>query len=100
MNIITFPKNEWASVKSRFDDGKIVYTIRVSNEYEKFNEGDVLKTEWGLEVRIISVKKITGGINELRVEYKFFDELTEEMIRELSDYDKMEIISLGAMSRS
>jgi hypothetical protein len=100
MNIITFPKNEWDSIKSRFNDGKIVCTIRVSREYKKFKEGDVLKTEWGLEVRIMSVKKITGGISELKIKYKFFDELTEEMIQELSDYDKMEIISLGTISRS
>ncbi|MFA5128698.1 MAG: hypothetical protein WC445_01890 [Patescibacteria group bacterium] len=100
MNIISFPKNEWDSIKSRLNNGKIVYTIRVSNEYEKFKEGDILKTEWGLEVRIMSVKKITGGINELKIKYKFFDELTEEIIQELSGYDKMEIISLGAILRS
>lgn len=52
MNIITFPKNEWNDVKSRLSEGKIVYTIRVDNdnEYGKYRAGDVLKTEWGLEV--------------------------------------------------
>ncbi|MDD4761837.1 MAG: hypothetical protein PHZ25_02350 [Candidatus Pacebacteria bacterium] len=94
MNTITFSKNEWENIKSRLDNGKFVYTIRVDKELGKYNEGDVLRTEWGKEIKIISVKKINGGIDGLKSEYQFFNELTEKMMDELKDYDKMEIISL------
>ena len=100
MKLITFPKKEWNDVKSRLDNDKIVNTIRVGNEYGKFNVGDIAKTEWGLEIKIISVKKISGGVDGLKNEYKYFSELTKDMIKEISDYDDMEIITLSSSSLS
>ena len=91
---ITFPKNEHGDVKARLNDNKIVYTIRVDSEYGKYKEGDVLTTEWGSTVKILSVKKINGGIEELRKEYRHFDQLTDGMINELRPFQDMEIISL------
>ena len=95
--VITFPKNEWTNIKARFNGGKIVWTVRVGNGYGKFREGDILKTEWGSQVKILSVKRIEGGIKELENQYEHFNELTEDMIKELSGYDEMEIITLKAI---
>lgn len=92
--LITFPKNEWDDIKNRLNQNKIVYTIRVSNEVGKFKVGDIVKTEWGMEVKILSVKKIKGGIEELKSAYKYFDQLTKEMLQELSEYNEMEIVTL------
>jgi hypothetical protein len=91
---ITFPKIEWDDIKTRLSEDKIVYTIRVSGEYDKYYEGDILMTEWGTKVKILSVKKITGGIKELKNEYQHFDQLTDEMIKELEPFQAMEIISM------
>ena len=91
---ITFPKKEWGDIKNRLNKNKIVCTIRVDNEYEKYKVGNILKTEWGDDIKILSVKKVSGGLEELRKEYIFFDQLTEEMIQELSPFKYMEIISL------
>lgn len=94
---ITFPKNEWDNIKDRLENNKNVYTIRVSDETNKYHKNDVLLTELGdpaLYVRVLSVKKIHGGIEELKKVYKYFDSLTSEMINELRDYQDMEIINL------
>lgn len=91
---ILFPKDEWNDIRARLDDGKVVYTVRVSDEYGKYKEEDVLVTEWGSKVEIISVKRISGGIKELERVYPYFDQLTDEMIKELIPFDDMEIISL------
>lgn len=91
---ITFPKDEWNDIKTRFEEDKTVYTIRVSVEYGKYKEGDVLMTEWGSKVKISSVKRVNGGIKELEKEYPYFDQLTPEMIREIEPFKDMEIVSL------
>jgi hypothetical protein len=91
---ITFPKKEWSDIKKRLNENKIVYTIRVGNEYGKYKVENILKTEWGDNIKILLVKKVSGGLEELQKEYKFFNQLTEEMIQELSPFKDMEIISL------
>lgn len=96
---ITFPKDEWEDIKSRLNEDKIVYTIRVSKDYGKFREGEIVETEWGSLVKILSVKKIKGGISELKNQYKYFKELSKERILELERYDKMEIIKLTKFQR-
>lgn len=92
---ITFPEIEWDDIKNRLNEGKIVYTIRVGNEYNKYYEGYTLMTEWGSKVKILSVKKITGGIQELEKEYPYFNQLTSEMICEIKPFKDIEIISLN-----
>ncbi|HBI17112.1 MAG: hypothetical protein UR60_C0018G0002 [Candidatus Moranbacteria bacterium GW2011_GWF2_34_56] len=96
MNTITFPKNEWDDIKLRLKNKKTVCTLRVDDEYGKYKTGDVLKTEWDLNVKIISVNKVSGGIDGLKKDYEFFDKLTEEMIQDLTSYEKIEIITLEA----
>jgi hypothetical protein len=93
---ITFPKNEWIDIKTRLDENKIVYTIRVDKECNKYKEGDILMTEWKSKVRILSVKKLSGGIKELEKEYQFYNQLNNEMIIEISPFMEIEIISLKA----
>lgn len=100
MKAITFPKNEWEDIKARLNEGKIVYTIRVGNEYGKYRVGDILETEWGSQVKILSVEKITGGLKALEDKYIHFNKLTEGIIKELSGYDNMEIITLKAWNIS
>lgn len=97
MNHITFPKREWEDVKRRLEQRKIVSTIRVSDEYGKYHVGDVVNTEWGTRVKILTVKKIAGGIDELARRYEHFDELTEEMLGELRGYNEMEMITLSTV---
>jgi len=94
MEIINFPKNEWEDIQKRLEENKPVYTVRVSEEYGKYQEGDLLETEWGTKVKVISVKKIDGGIEELEKEYRYFKQLSSEIIQELSPFEKMEIIRL------
>jgi len=94
LSYITFPKNEWDDIKARFGEDKVVYTIRVSDECDKYHEGDILMTEWGSRVKIVSIKKLNGGITELKKEYPYYDQLTDQMVKELTPFDDMEIISL------
>lgn len=94
--LITFPAGERDDVRERLDSGKTVWTVRVGDECGKFEAGDVVTTEWGTDVNIISVENIRGGIEELKRVYEHFNELTEDMVRELSGYDEMEIITLEA----
>lgn len=91
---ITFPKKEWIDIQNRLNENKIVYTIRVDNEYGKYHMNDILDTEWGSKIQILSVKKVTNGIQELQKEYQYFDQLTEGMIKEILPFKSIEIISL------
>ena len=93
--LITFPKAELNDIKTRIEENKIVYTIRVSDEYGKYKFKDLLMTEWGSVVKIMSIEKIVGGINELKYKYKHFNQLTSDMIKELEPFQYMEIISLN-----
>jgi hypothetical protein len=95
--LITFPEVEWEAIKARLSENKIVFTVRVSNEYGKYHEGDILMTEWGEKIKILSVKNISGGIEELEREYLYFNELTPEMITELSLFNDMEIVSFSGI---
>jgi len=91
--LMTFPKDEWTDIKARLSEGKVVHTIRVSQECGKFHEGDIVETPWGSQVKILSVKKITGGIAELAKTYAYFNKLSKEVIQALSLYEEMEIIT-------
>lgn len=97
MKVITFPKNEWQDIKERFKNGKEVYTLRVSDERGKYLIEDVLMTEWEQKVKVVSIKQISGGIEELKKEYEYFGELTEEMLNELREYNDIEIIELSSL---
>ena len=92
MNKIYFPERELADIKDRLDSDKDLYSIRVSEEYSKYREGDILMTEWGERLSVVSVRKISGGIESLKREYPFFNELDDNMLAELSPYSDMDIV--------
>ena len=94
MKVITFPAREWSGIKERFSDGLPVYSVRVSEERGKYDEGERLLTEWGEEIVVSERKKISGGLEGLRSEYAYFDELDEPMLAELADHDEMDILTL------
>lgn len=91
---ITFPKQEWNDIKKRLKSDKCVYTIRVSSELGRYKKDMILVTPWGENIKIMSVKTIKNGISQLKIEYEFFDELTKDMLSDLSKYEDMEIIVL------
>ena len=90
---ISFPKDEWDAIEARIAEGKVSFTIRVSNELGKYSEGSVYITEWGRRVKILSVKRISDGIKELENAYEHFSELTPAMVKALSPFQNMEIIT-------
>jgi stress-induced morphogen len=94
---MSFPKSEWNDIQLRLSQSKSVYTIRVSNECGKYHEGDILHTEWRAAIRIVSIKNISKGLSELQREYQYFDQLTDDMKKELMPFQKMEIISFEAI---
>jgi hypothetical protein len=73
---IIFTEDEWGDIKKLLTEGKVVYTLRVAREYGKYKKGDILKTEWGPEINICSVQKVTGGLRELKREYIHFNVLS------------------------
>ena len=96
-SIITFPKSEWPDIKTRLAKSKVVFTIRVSQEFDKYKEGEILVTEWGEKVQILSVKKLSGGIEELEKEYEYYSDISAEMISEIRPFKEIEIISIKAL---
>lgn len=57
--IITFPKSEWVDIKKRLKYNKIISTVRICKEFNKYKKHNIYKTEWDDEVIIISVDKYT-----------------------------------------
>jgi len=57
--IITFPKSEWVDIKKRLKYNKIISTVRICKEFNKYKKNNIYKTEWADEVIIISVDKYT-----------------------------------------
>jgi len=86
---ITFPKDEWNSVKRRLNEGKKVHSIRVDKEYGKYKLGQIYKTEWGQLVKVIGIKRLKS-INE----YLYFNELTPEQSEYLKNKNKLEHITI------
>jgi len=85
---IKFPKKERASLKKRLDDGKSIYTIRVSKEQGNYEKNDIVSSSFG-KLEVISIKTI-NNIHD----YKYFDELTKKQVEELSRYEKMDVMEL------
>ena len=93
--VITFPKNEWVSIKKRLNSGKIVYTIRVYAERHKYLENNIYQTEWGAPVQIISVIEIKS-IND----YQFKEYLNDKMKNDIGGARKLEVITLKKIDDS
>jgi len=87
--LITFPKTEHAAIKQRFQTRNPVYTVRVDKEYDQYKAGEILETEWGSLVKVVSVEKI----KDIK-KYKYFNELTFKQVKFLKKYNKLDIVEL------
>jgi len=92
---ITFPKEEWKDIRRRLDSGKNVFSIRVSDEYDKYRQGEVYTTEWRAQIKIISIKKIKNI-----KEYEHQDELDINTIKQLKKYNKLDVLEFRKVNNN
>jgi hypothetical protein len=84
-SVITFPKEE-IPVISKQDR---IITTRVSSEYDKFHEGDIVQTPWNKLYKVTNRLEIT----DIK-DHPYYNELTKDQISLLSKYDKIAILTL------
>ena len=77
---INFPKEEYPSLKKRFNENKIVITHRIDKEYNKYFKGDILSTPFGFKVEVISVDKLKNI-----KESPYINVITKEWIKEIGN---------------
>lgn len=82
---IDFPADEIDSLKDRLS----VVTTRVSDDFSKFELGDNVIAPWGKTYRVTSRIEI-NDIND----HPYYDELTQDQVEFLSDYDKIAVLQL------
>lgn len=87
--VIDFPKSEHNDIKRRFNMGLSVFTIRVDTEYNKYKEGETLRTPWNQLVVVVEIRKL----NSIE-EYPFYEELTYNQKRYLSKFNQLDMIEL------
>jgi hypothetical protein len=80
---MSFPENEYYSIKERLDSGKVCYTTRVAKEFGKYEVGETYITPFERRIRIESIKKY-----EKISEHPFYDELTTEQRNEIYQYSE------------
>jgi hypothetical protein len=80
---MTFPKEEIGQYKTRLKKGSIAYTLRVSDEKDKYVVGYRYVTPWGKFIEVVD-KKIITDITE----FSFVDELNTDQINEIRKYQK------------
>ena len=85
---IDFPTDEIDSLKDRLS----LVTTRVSDDFSKFELGDTVIAPWGKTYRVTSRIEI-DDIND----HPYYDELTQDQIEFLSDYDKIAVLRLDEM---
>lgn len=79
-NYIVFPDNEYNSYLERINNGKVIYTTRISKEVNKYKVNNIYDSVFGL-LKVISVKHYSN-IDE----HPFLEELTKEQIEEINKY--------------
>lgn len=79
---------EYDNIKQLLSSGHI-YTIRVGKEADKYRINDILDSDVGIKLKIISVKRIKNI-----KEYRFYDNLSSELIDYLNRFDKIDILKL------
>jgi len=99
VKIITFPKAEWADIQARLASGLELFTLRVALEFDKYAVGEELVTEWGEKVRVIKKETVTGGVEELKLTYKYFNQLTAPMLKDMEGYDEIDILTLVPLKK-
>lgn len=79
---IDFPSNEYESYSKRISDGKEIYTTRVSNEVGKYEENKIYDSPFG-KLKVTFFKHFDN-----LDEHPFYNELTENQLREINLYIK------------
>lgn len=92
LRTMSFPKEEYSSLKGRVDNDKDIFTTRVSSEMDLWKIDEIVKSPFGL-LKIIDIEKL-GDLSE----HPFLDELTFDQKAELQSYDEMELIRLMPLS--
>ena len=85
---ITFPREEISSLK----DKDVIVTTRVSDDYDKFQLGDVVKASQlgNREFRVIARCNISDV-----TEHPLFKELTYDQVDYLGEFDKIAVLTLA-----
>ncbi len=79
---ISFPKNEYEDYMARLRNNKVIYTTRVSSEVGKYKIGIVYQSDFG-NLKVVCLKHY-----EKLCHHPFYNELTQNQIREINQYIK------------
>lgn len=82
---IDFPEGEVESLRGR----EIIVTHRVSDDFQKFHKGDVVRTPWGDEYEVVSRDEIDDVSKS-----PYMEELTPSQYKFLSGYDMIAVLTL------
>lgn len=82
---IDFPLEEIKQLKNR----PYIITTRVSQEYNRYHQGDVLETPWEGRYIVDKIEKINGIKN-----HPFYHDLTTKQIQLISKYKKIDVLTL------
>lgn len=80
---ITFPEEEIDQLSTQDE----FYTTRVSEEYSKFQEGDVVITPWGKNYICVSRIELTDV-----KDHPFYKELTPDQVELIGQYNKIAVL--------
>ena len=86
MKKISFPGSEIEKLKKQ---DRIV-TTRVSEDYDKYQLGDIVETSWKDQYKVIGRKNIS-----CLSQHPYESELTDDQREELSKHDKMAVLTLA-----
>lgn len=79
-DLITFPEEEIPQIRKQLDEYRQVITTRVLKEYDKYIEGQRLRSPWGEMLFVAKIERYTN-LND----HPFFNELTEEQKEIIGD---------------
>lgn len=83
---ISFPRSEVKRLKTQIQ----IITTRVSDDYDKYQLGDIVKTPWGAVYKVVGRRSISSV-----VQHPYKDELTDKQVEELKKYDKLAVLTLA-----
>lgn len=81
--IMTFPEDEYLSVRNRLNEGKLCYTTRVYKELDKYKEGLEYNTPWNQPIVVNQIQRF----NKI-ADHPFYNELTSEQQDEIYIYSE------------
>lgn len=91
--IMPFPTEEHKDIKKRLDSGRSVHTVRINEEFNVYQRGNVYTTPWGQEVIILKVTRLTDV-----KKYEFYKEVSKVQIARIGDNPNIEIVMLKSYS--